>query len=1451
MEQPDALHEGDEDELFIQDDTASDGEEDALESVIQQELAKFQQQQAVKYAELAASGWVALPLPSPAPVQQLLRAEEHQLETDTSGPAKPSLIEDERTEYVPAAKPAEHWLCVPPGQQQQQQQQQHFDSPFSAASLDGPGFARPWSAAGPGHGELAAPAGNSEDAGEETAWEAAEAAAQQGSCYDPMSEQDVDAEGYEDAEQQLSEEQYEFDADTQEDEAEDEQEDEEQLLDEESAAVAHAEQQLSGGEYEDEAAPHAEAAEDAGASAHELLDPADREAVDEEQQQQQQQLQLQPGCCEPAVHAEEQELAAGGSPAGDAVRQHQQLLSRAIRAEGDADVPTRLRQQQQQQQQELANLTCSAPEEVHAAEAAGICDEKAAAGDGSQGCAQQQQQQQPLDGDLEPAYAQDLVAEASQEQEQQADFVDQSGCWQEQQQEQSVLSKQCSSEAIDSLNQAAGIGGGDAPLQWKELPAVQPLLAAAASAAAEAAASSVVGDTLPDAPAEAAYEALPAAAHHNALQEAAAPAASAARHGVSCSHLLYQVKSRGCASFLAMDPPPAAAGTSASSQQHEQQWQQQQLEGGAVLDDGGDCADLVEEVNDDADVNADGEDDGFVYQDDGEDSSCCSTPPGVPAAAVPAPVPAAAPAAAPPALEAKVRVSISSPVSSVAPTAVPASLPAGAAGHSTALGLRSLPLRGSSRSSADGCSGQLQPPQQQQQQQQQQQLWQPAEGITGWQTDEQGWPSGSGAPASAAAGYCQPIAPVTQAAVGRRSSSGGMNASGSPPQQQQQQQQHCHLRGNRPVHSRARPAGASSPLLEAAREWKASESIVAPVQTPGRSLSAGRVVAGSRVRPGSAPCRQSLTLSPAAKASLLSSTRCSTSRAWVPGGARATQQHLLQVYGQQQQQQGLASPRGALRPVGMQARCGSSSWGAFAAAAAANAGVTQGVEGARNACRPRTASPVRRPPWQQLSAGCSSASAADGAATSRRAGGMLSAEQQQQQQQACRPRPCSAGAMRSNAFGSALLQSSRPGSSSNGRRDLRAGMNSGSSVGHLPWRQQQLQQLAEGDVDGVDSDAGVECWCDGQFVGGLAKDSRQRQQRAWDDSPIPLNVPNSMPLADSTQDAGQQLAARANGRCVSASRAYGYAAGSGLAAADRPHSAGAGAADASWEVAAAGGAGSSNANGSSSSSSSSTSVYLTETLQKLKQANSCCRKLGLGRQYALAPISKPRWQLQHIALDMWQCCAQQQQEQEQQSEQADSWQLRSSLTLGQFSRQLDKLQAKVDATAAAAASQAAAGAGSGTAAAYVGGGSSNCSSLFSSPAGSRPGSPARTRPGSAGAAQIGSGSSSMRPSSAVHCAGQVGGWLNPAAVAIPEGGCRGSSRLSPRRQQQQQQQQDVAGDFGVSCADSAAGGLAAAGLAAGQPHAVLGAAGSGSGVVGVRAGGLLPYAVPAWLEEHL
>jgi hypothetical protein len=55
----------------------ADGD-DVLEALIQAELAKFQQQQADKYAELLSDGHAVMPLPSPAPVQQQLRAQHRQ-----------------------------------------------------------------------------------------------------------------------------------------------------------------------------------------------------------------------------------------------------------------------------------------------------------------------------------------------------------------------------------------------------------------------------------------------------------------------------------------------------------------------------------------------------------------------------------------------------------------------------------------------------------------------------------------------------------------------------------------------------------------------------------------------------------------------------------------------------------------------------------------------------------------------------------------------------------------------------------------------------------------------------------------------------------------------------------------------------------------------------------------------------------------------------------------------------------------------------------------------------------------------------------------------------------------------------------------------------------------------------------------------------------------------------
>jgi hypothetical protein len=149
--------------------------------------------------------------------------------------------------------------------------------------------------------------------------------------------------------------------------------------------------------------------------------------------------------------------------------------------------------------------------------------------------------------------------------------------------------------------------------------------------------------------------------------------------------------------------------------------------------------------------------------------------------------------------------------------------------------------------------------------------------------------------------------------------------------------------------------------------------------------------------------------------------------------------------------------------------------------------------------------------------------------------------------------------------------------------------------------------------------------------------------------------------------------------------------------------------------------------------------------------------------------------------------------------------------------------------------------------------------LFSSPAGSRPGSPSRTRPGSAGtrpgSATAGTGHC-VRPGTAAHgvcdarqLSQQPGGWCKPggvAAIAIPEAVCRTSSRLSPRRQQQQQGEDSDGVALGAPFVEGRGAAVAQQGVA--------GAAGGFNPVGGVRAvrgGGMLPYAVPAWLEEHL
>lgn len=54
--------------------------DDVLEALIQSELLKFQQQQAQKYAALLSEGLAFIPLASPAPGQQLLRAQQKEQE---------------------------------------------------------------------------------------------------------------------------------------------------------------------------------------------------------------------------------------------------------------------------------------------------------------------------------------------------------------------------------------------------------------------------------------------------------------------------------------------------------------------------------------------------------------------------------------------------------------------------------------------------------------------------------------------------------------------------------------------------------------------------------------------------------------------------------------------------------------------------------------------------------------------------------------------------------------------------------------------------------------------------------------------------------------------------------------------------------------------------------------------------------------------------------------------------------------------------------------------------------------------------------------------------------------------------------------------------------------------------------------------------------------------------
>jgi hypothetical protein len=107
---------------------------------------------------------------------------------------------------------------------------------------------------------------------------------------------------------------------------------------------------------------------------------------------------------------------------------------------------------------------------------------------------------------------------------------------------------------------------------------------------------------------------------------------------------------------------------------------------------------------------------------------------------------------------------------------------------------------------------------------------------------------------------------------------------------------------------------------------------------------------------------------------------------------------------------------------------------------------------------------------------------------------------------------------------------------------------------------------------------------------------------------------------------------------------------------------------------------------------------LVDVLQKIRQANGCCRKLDLDKQFRLARSSKCSWHVEQIEIEVWQQKLVRQLHYKQQQEppamaleevaegaaEGAMWQLISTMSLGQFMQQLNKLSARVAAAAAVA-----------------------------------------------------------------------------------------------------------------------------------------------------------------------
>lgn len=608
---------------------------------------------------------------------------------------------------------------------------------------------------------------------------------------------------------------------------------------------------------------------------------------------------------------------------------------------------------------------------------------------------------------------------------------------------------------------------------------------------------------------------------------------------------------------------------------------------------------------------------------------------------------------------------------------------------------------------------------------------------------------------------------------------------------------------NRPIHSKTRPAASPSPVFMA--RFSGSSA------TAGGLAPAG-YMAGPRLRPESAPARRALSSTSRHVFGPQGLVRGCSKLVWVPGGATATEQHLVDVNAQQTTTWGCSSITSSMQLP-------------------SRPHTSHGIGSNRNA----VVSPSRRPAWVQptgvaLRTGSAAWSSSGGSKAALRpasaeraawgpAGPHTGLQQQQQKMRAAATNRPSSAELYGHKHALQDSNAKRPNSSKPSGSCQQQRAVSVSSMGrtHAYDEIASLEQAYgfEPRHTAASGDACSSSW------------QQQQQQRRvgaqpgavpWDESPIPLNIPNSMPIAAATQSYEVLLAAKANAQgaghpalCPTARPRTAGSAGSGAICRDAP---GFSPRTLKGNAAAAG-------TGVYSSAIAGSNVYLVDVLQRIRQANNICRKLGVAKQYRLGKGSTLTWQQQQILVEMWVLSQDHpaeyehaeaehvQFEQVEQQQEQHGWQLRDCLTLEQFNSQFDRLAARAQDVCRA-----------------------------NSPGGSRSYSPNRARRESQAAADTAGSSQASRqawiaagsPGAAGACLQVQSGVLLRPQSAYPASSARASiSRL-------------------LSSSEAAVGQSTHV-----QHRTALGVGHFVQGVTmsNVQGSSMLPYAVPAWMEEYL